>query len=226
MYSTRKIMRDASRIWFRWCPMVYYLRRSTRRQQGFTLIELLVAIAILALVAVMGWRGLDGIVRARVAITADMESTRRLQLTFAQLQSDCAQTVGIQVLNGRQAVMANDGQLTLTRTIDADNQPLWFEVVTYRIVNDTLTRSESAPTRDMRVLEQMWNSALQHTDHDATVNLLSNISSMKMRVWQDDAWIPAAAGDLSAGTPSGVEIQMKVSDHQTPIVKALLMGAR
>jgi general secretion pathway protein J len=35
--------------------------------RGFTLIELLVAITILAIVAVLGWRGLDGIVRARVA---------------------------------------------------------------------------------------------------------------------------------------------------------------
>src|SRR5260364_251272 len=35
------------------------------RAQGFTLIELLVAIAILALVAVLSWRGLDQILRAR-----------------------------------------------------------------------------------------------------------------------------------------------------------------
>ena len=32
---------------------------------GFTLIELLVAIGILAMVAVLGWRGLDSIVRSR-----------------------------------------------------------------------------------------------------------------------------------------------------------------
>jgi general secretion pathway protein J len=31
---------------------------------GFTLVELLVAISILAIVAVLGWRGLDGIIRA------------------------------------------------------------------------------------------------------------------------------------------------------------------
>ena len=64
-----------------------------RSQAGFTLIELLVAISILAIVAVLGWRGLDSIVRSREALTSELEQTRGLQLTFAQLQSDCANTV-------------------------------------------------------------------------------------------------------------------------------------
>ena len=50
--------------------------------RGFTLVELLVAISILAIVAVLGWRGLDGIVRARVALTAQMEQTRGMQLVY------------------------------------------------------------------------------------------------------------------------------------------------
>jgi general secretion pathway protein J len=58
-------------------------------RRGFTLIELLVAITILAIVAVLGWRGLDGIIRSRVALTAQMEQTRGMQLAFAQMQSDC-----------------------------------------------------------------------------------------------------------------------------------------
>jgi len=37
-------------------------RQMRRRRAGFTLIELLVAISVLAVVAVLGWRGLDGIV--------------------------------------------------------------------------------------------------------------------------------------------------------------------
>jgi len=188
-------------------------------------VELLVAISILALVAVMGWRGLDGIVRARVAISTDMELTRRMQLTFAQLQSDCMQVASIRALSGRQALMASDGLLVLRRTVDNEKQPMWFEIVSYRLANGTLTRSESPPTRDMRVLDQMWDAALQGIGSETGVNLQANVSSMMMRVWLDGVWVPAAQADLSAGTPSGLEVQMKVSGHQVPIVKALLMGA-
>src|SRR3569832_868263 len=60
------------------------------RQTGLTLIELLVAISVLAFVAVLGWRGLDGIVRARIGLTGSMEQTRGMQLAFAQLQRDCS----------------------------------------------------------------------------------------------------------------------------------------
>ena len=35
------------------------------RQGGFTLIELMVAISIMALMAVLSWRGLDGMTRAQ-----------------------------------------------------------------------------------------------------------------------------------------------------------------
>ncbi len=62
-----------------------------RLSRGFTLVELLVAIGILAIVAVLGWRGLDSIVRARIALSAEIESTRGMQLAFAQMQSHAAE---------------------------------------------------------------------------------------------------------------------------------------
>ena len=205
--------------------MVYESKRHRPRARGFTLIELLVAISILAVVAVLGWRGLDGIVRARIALSANMEQTRRMQLTFAQLQSDCAHTATVAVLGGRQALTASDGRLILRRTIDTDNQPMLFEVVSYRIVNGALTRRESAATRDMGALDQMWTAALNDSDHGPAVILQSDVAAMTMRVWQDQIWLPAAEADLSAATPSGLEVQLKAAGHETGIVKALLVGA-
>ena len=38
--------------------------RTHRNTEGFTLIELMVAISIMALIALMGWRALDGMQRA------------------------------------------------------------------------------------------------------------------------------------------------------------------
>ena len=61
---------------------------------GFTLIELLVAIGILAMVAVLGWRGLDSIMRSREVLTSQLEQARGMQLAFAQMQSDCDHLAG------------------------------------------------------------------------------------------------------------------------------------
>ena len=39
----------------------------TRTPRGFTLVEVMVALAVLALIAALGWQGIDGIVRTRDA---------------------------------------------------------------------------------------------------------------------------------------------------------------
>src|SRR5471032_421874 len=79
------------------------LRSSSRN--GFTLVELLVAIGVLAMVAVLGWRGLDSIVRSREVLTSQLEQARGMQLAFAQMQSDCDHLAGAgpnnNLLNGR-----------------------------------------------------------------------------------------------------------------------------
>ena len=72
---------------------------------GFTLIELLVAIGILAMVAVLGWRGLESIMRSREVLTSQLEQARGMQRAFAQMQSDCDHLAGAgtgnNLLNGR-----------------------------------------------------------------------------------------------------------------------------
>ena len=63
-------------------------RRASRAAGGFTLIELLVAIAILAVIAVLSWRGLDQIARGREAISNQMEDERVFAQFFDQLRTD------------------------------------------------------------------------------------------------------------------------------------------
>ena len=70
------------------------MARRNHSAGGFTLIELLVAIGILAMVAVLGWRGLDSIMRSREVLTGQLEQARGMQLAFAQMQSDCDHLAG------------------------------------------------------------------------------------------------------------------------------------
>jgi len=59
-----------------------------RRPAGFTLIELLVAISAMALLALMSWRGLDGMARAQAANRERGDALLTLQTTLTQWSAD------------------------------------------------------------------------------------------------------------------------------------------
>lgn len=62
--------------------------RSAHQHTGFTLIELLVAIALMALMAAMSWRGLDGMVRAQTQMRQHADEVLTLQAGLAQWGAD------------------------------------------------------------------------------------------------------------------------------------------
>jgi general secretion pathway protein J len=210
----------------------------TRRRQGFTLIELLVAISILAIVAVLGWRGLDGIIRSRSALTSQMEQTRGLQLAFAQMQSDCENLASSSQLHGRAYLQVEDNRITLVRMVLAENQATQLQVVAYRVRDGVLTRRESSATRDLQQLDSLWQAVLSDTDPAASVALQSGVQTMGMRFWINSEWQPAAgistATSAAAGvqipqalpaSPTGMEVALSLQGQEIPIVKSFLLGA-
>lgn len=207
------------------------------RSGGFTLVELIIAVTILAMVAILGWRGLDGIVRSRVALTAEMEQTRGMQLTFAQLQSDCAQIAPKSLMTTRPALLAEPGRLLMVRMVFADQQPTRLQVVDYRLRDGHLTRRESAPTRDLKAINTLWQSALDDGGDGAnsqSVLLQSDISSMQMQVWGSDkqGWRPSSA--ISSGSQdtsatanqwTGLQVALQLRGHSGTMAKTFLLGA-
>lgn len=196
---------------------------------GFTLVELLVAITILAVVAVLGWRGLDGIVRARVALTQNLEKMRGMQLTFAQLQNDCARASDGARLRDAVPLAVEGQRLILVRNVYADDQPSRMQVVTYRLHNGALTRRESLATRDLAELARLWKIA--HDDADATqeVTLQANAGTMTLRFWGNNGWRESIADiapgvDGSAVNVRGIEVSLQPGGAGT-IRKVFLLGA-
>ena len=82
-------------------------------QRGMTLVELLVAMTVMAFIAVLGWRGLDSITRARISLNEELAQTRGLQLTFAQMQTDCMNVVNPAEIDGRQALEIDQVRISL-----------------------------------------------------------------------------------------------------------------
>jgi len=197
------------------------------RARGFTLIELLVAITILAIVAVLGWRGLDTIIRAREGLNRDLEQTRGLQLTFAQMQSDTDKIAPAEAVGNRPVLDAVPGRLTLVRMVYAENQPSRVQVVTYRLRDGVLSRSESLPTRDLSVLQTAWGAALGAADTEAAVVLQRDVQQMALRLWVPKVGWRQAGMAAAEGTaaPTGVEVVLQMRERAGAMRKVFLLGS-
>ncbi len=206
------------------------------RRRGFTLIELLVAISILAIVAVLGWRGLDGIIRARVALTSQMEATRGMQLAFAQMQSDIEHIATADLLQQvppqpqpRPFLLAPANHMTLVRTAYRENEAALLQVVSYSLVDGVLLRRESAGTRDLIQLDKLWKAATTDTDNTAPVALQSGVTAMMTEVWENKHWLPGGQPPGSNPTalsldPTGIRVSLQTKDTQLVMTKSFLMG--
>ena len=212
--------------------------KSQAKPKGFTLIELLVAIAILAIIAVMGWSGLDSIIRARQTLNRELEQSRGSQISFVQLENDCAHLVSEALLPRRENLRAFETQLILIRTVYEDNQPPQLQVVAYRMTDGVLTRRESVATRDLKILDAFWQSAISGNDNMPVVKLQTDVTVFQMRTWNNDennwrvAGTDIAAGAIAIAKPgkdvprkTGLEVTMQLNGQQNPLLKIFLLGA-
>ncbi|TFW06573.1 prepilin-type N-terminal cleavage/methylation domain-containing protein [Oxalobacteraceae bacterium OM1] len=222
------------------------MKRTLKRTDhaGFTLVELLVAITVLAIVAVLGWRGLDTIVRARVGLTHELEQARGMQIAFAQLQADCDQIANATDIGGRRTLLVAPARITLVRNVFAENQPSRVQVVVYRLYDGKLMRFESPATRNLGELDTMWQSALS-ADGNQGIALQTGVTGMTVQSWYPDtpgwrnAETPGAglnAGDsapanaavgttLTQVAPTGLQVSLQLLGRDGAMAKVFLLGA-
>ncbi|CAE6688489.1 hypothetical protein R69927_00232 [Paraburkholderia domus] len=119
-------------------------RRGRSGSRGFTLIELLVAIAIMAVIAVLSWRGLDQIIRGRQTITNAMEDERVFAQLFDQMRIDARQAASDDE-SGQAAVSVSGSVLQIVREMVLPGTAPRLQVVRYRVSEGRVVRYASPP---------------------------------------------------------------------------------
>lgn len=176
---------------------------SKYRARGFTLLELLVAITLLAILAVIAWRGLDSMTRTHEALAQRDERIEALKTAYAQFDADCTQLADPNTLS-RAPIEVDANRVLMVRDRRDDGQPPAWQVVLYRIIDGRLERLQSPPITNRGDLRGALDSLRQGGGGAARYLLASNVDSISARAWIEPGGWMDSTGALSAALfPAG-----------------------
>ena len=203
---------------------------------GFTLIEVLVALTIMAVMAMMAWQGVDGIVRARDSGAARLERTLRLNTVVAQWEQDLA---SIQDSATVPALVCDGATVRLTRRAEDG-----LQVVAWALRPDgsnfTWWRWASPAVTTVTELQDYWLRTQQFQGGEpGQLRTLAGLAGWQVYFFQGNAWsncqstgnlaapTPGASAPLRQALPSGVRVVLSFvegSGENGSIVRDSLLG--
>lgn len=162
-------------------------------RRGFTLVEVLVALLIMAVLSIMAWRGVDGIVRARDASQAQLDRSLRLNTAIAQWDHDLMalfDTTAVPPLS------FDGGTLRLVRQVDGG-----VRLVAWSRRGTQWTRWAGPVVTRVAELQESWLRSQQpDSDAAATLVLLDGLSDLQIQFFRNNGWSnPQSSGDVGDG---------------------------
>ena len=188
-----------------------------RRRNGFTLIELLVALSVMALLAVLSWRSIDGMTRAQADVSARADDALTLQASLGQFKFDLdaiTQTPGVNGLDW-------DGRvLRLTRLAPVPSEGLQVVAWTRRFDNGgQWLRWQSPSLREVAAWTQAWEQAAAWAQNASAESQKRETFVLPLSDWQifyfrNNAWSNPLSSDgaAAAAVPVSAVRQVTVPD--------------
>jgi general secretion pathway protein J len=179
------------------------------KAQGFTLIEVLVAIGVMALMSLMAWRGIDGMLRTQTGLQNRADDIRTLQAGLAQWQTDLDQSLE---LSGTPGWDWNGQVLRLTRRTSTQAEAIHVVAWTWRsnparAGGGDWQRWQSPPLttraawQDAWQLAQVWSQTLTEATQIGQVQI-HPLSGWQLFVHRGGAWTNPLSSDAVTGPPA------------------------
>lgn len=194
--------------------------------RGFTLIEVMVAISVMALMSLMVWRGLDGMLRTQSSMQSRADEVRTLQAGLAQWQTDLDQMAELPGLpswdwDGRVLRLTRRSSDNPANITAADNTGVSVRVVAWtwradpgRPGGGDWQRWQSGPLSLRQDWQTAWNLAQQwgQTPSDDTRSAqveIHPLSGWQLFVHRGGSWTNPLSSDAvtpdtsQPGAPGG-----------------------
>ena len=198
-----------------------------QRWCGFTLIELLVAIGLMALMAALSWRGIDGMTRAQTQMRQHADDVLALQAALAQWGAD----LDALATQPNTASLDWDGRaLRILRHGNVPGEGLRVVAWAMRSVEGTgqWLRWQSLPLTQRSELQVAWQQAALWAQNPNEQERQREVRIVPLDQWQifyyrDDAWSnPLSSAGINSATPAansalipdGVRLALTLSPGQ------------
>lgn len=187
--------------------------RHRRAARGFTLIELLVALSLMALMAALSWRGLDGMTRAQAQMRQHADQVLTLQAALAQWGAD----LDALAMQPDTPSLDWDGRALRILRRSAVNPGEGLNVVAWsrRSIEGAgqWLRWQSPPVTTRTELQLAWQKAALWAQNPSDEDRLREVRIAPLDQWQifyyrSDAWSNplSSEGAASAPAPAGAQL--------------------
>lgn len=205
------------------------------RHTGFTLVELLVALVVMAMLGVMGWRGIDGMARTQTQTQSRTDGVLALQVGLAQWGADLDAMATAQphpldwngkvlrIVRYNASALATPLGSTTSSTsstsptpAESATTPSGLQIVAWsqREVQGTphWLRWQSPVVQSYAQLQTAWQQAGVWAQSPDALTRSAEVAIAPVAEWQifyyrENAWSnPASSNDAANTTPDGVRL--------------------
>jgi general secretion pathway protein J len=206
------------------------LRRPQPGPAGFSLIEVMVAMAIMAMLSLIAWRGLDSMTRSHTQLRMRTEETDQLMRVLQQIERDVAWRTTTELPD-----VASGGAPPAARGASPRVPLLPAGMAAHRSIPvpfsiEWVRAAPAAPGQWQRV--QWWAQGgvlyraagaasatypLPAPSRQDRVAVLNGVAAFEVRAWAPGAgWRPLPAVDEVRSAASGIEVVLKIRRTEGP----------